>query len=317
MKGWLFTKTGVPLKLIEKEDPHAGPNQIVIDIKATGLCHSDVAALEDPGWMSIFNKGPVIMGHECAGVVSEVGEGVVDFKLGDRVGVNPIDPETHIPLGYQLDGAYADKVLVSPKQCVKLPDGVSFVEGAAATDAGLTAYHALFSIGGAKPGMKVGLIGIGGLGQFALQMGIIHGCEVYASDVSPAARLLAEELGAKKVYNNVLDIKEAKCNLIVDYAGFGQTTADALIAVKHGGTVVLVGMGVLESTINTRTLITKQLRLLGSIGGTVEDLKGVYDFFATGKMRPQLTTIPFEEIDKGLEKLKKNEVKGRLVAVFE
>lgn len=317
MKGWLFTETGVPLKLIEKEDPRVTPGHVIIEIKATGLCHSDVAALQDPGWMPLFANGPVIMGHEFAGVITEVGEGVVDLKVGDRVGVNPLDQVTREAAGYHYDGGYANKALAPAKQCVKLPDGVSFVEGAASTDAGLTAYHALFAIGKAKPGMKVGIIGIGGLGQFAVQMAMIKGCEIYASDVSPAAIKLGEELGCKKVYTNVLDMKEAECELIVDFAGFGQTTADALDAVKPRGTVVIVGMGILESKINTYLMITKELNFLGSNGGTVEDLKGVYECFATGKMSPQLTTIPFEEIDKGLEMLKKHEVKGRLVAVFE
>lgn len=317
MKGWLFTGTGIPLKLIEKEDPKIIPDHVIIEIKAAGLCHSDVAALEDPGWMPLFANGPVIMGHEFAGVVIEVGEGVTDLKVGDRVGVNPLDQETREAAGYHYDGGFATKARVPAKQCVKLPDNVSFIEGAAATDAGLTSYHALFSIGQAQPGMKVGIIGVGGLGQFAVQMAMIKGCEVYAADISENALKLAEELGCKKVYKNILDMKEAECDVIVDFAGFGQTTSDALEAVKAFGTVVVVGMGKLETQINTYSLITKELRLLGSNGGTNEDLKGVYDCFATGKLTPQLTTIPFEEIDKGLEKLKNNEVKGRLVAVFE
>lgn len=317
MKGWLFSGTGQPLKLIEKEDPKATPNHVVIEVKAAGLCHSDVAALQDPGWMPLFPNGPVIMGHEFAGVVIEVGEGVTDLKVGDRVGVNPLDQETREAAGYNYDGGYATKTCVPAKQCVKLPDNVSFVEGAAATDAGLTSYHALFAIGQAKPGMKVGIIGVGGLGQFAVQMAMIKGCEVYACDVSEAAIQLAKELGCQKVYNNVLDMKEAECELIIDFAGFGKTTADALEAVKPRGTVVIVGMGILTSEINTYLMITKELKLLGSNGGTTEDLKGVYECFATGKLKPQLTTIPFEEIDKGLEKLKNHEVKGRLVAVFE
>jgi propanol-preferring alcohol dehydrogenase len=257
------------------------------------------------------------MGHEFSGVVIEVGEGVTNLKVGDRVGVNPLDQETREAAGYNYDGGYATKVRVPAKQCVKLPDNVSFVEGAAATDAGLTSYHALFSIGQAKPGMKVGIVGVGGLGQFAAQMAMIKGCEVYAADISEAAIKLAEEIGCKKVYRNVLDMKEAECDLIVDFAGFGQTTADCLEAVKPRGTVVIVGMGKLQSEINTYLMITKELKLLGSNGGTNEDLQGVYDCFATGKLKPQLTTIPFEEIDKGLEKLKNHEVKGRLVAVFE
>ena len=316
MKGWQFTGTNIPLELIEKEDPKAIANHVVIDVKAAGLCHSDVAALQDPGWMPLFPNGPVIMGHEFAGVVIEVGEGVEDIKVGDRVGVNPMDTATKVTAGYNYDGGYAEKVRVPAHQCVKIPDDVSFVEGAASTDAGITAYRAIFSIGQAKEGTKLGIIGIGGLGQFAVQMALIKGCEVYATDVSPEARKLAEELGAK-VYDTILDMKEAECDVIVDFAGFGQTTADALEAVKLQGTVVIVGMGKLESNINTYLMITKEIKLLGSNGGTVEDLKGVYDCFATGKMNPNLITIPFEEIDKGLEKLKNHEVKGRLVAVVE
>ena len=257
------------------------------------------------------------MGHEFAGVVIEVGEGVEDIKVGDRVGVNPMDRATKVTAAYNYDGGYAEKVRVPAHQCVKIPDGVSFVEGAASTDAGITSYCAIFSIGQAKEGTKLGIIGIGGLGQFAVKMALIKGCEVYATDVSPEARKLAEELGAKKVYDTILDMKEAECDVIVDFAGFGQTTADALEAVRPQGTVVIVGMGKLESNINTYLMITKEIKLLGSNGGSVEDLKGVYDCFATGKMNPNLITIPFEEIDKGLEKLKNHEVKGRLVAVFE
>lgn len=317
MKGWLFSGTNIPLKLVEKEDPKAKPGHVVIDVKAAGLCHSDVAALQDPGWMPLFPNGPVIMGHECAGVVVEVGEGVTDLKVGDRVGVNPMDQETREALGYHYDGGYANKALVPAKQCVKIPDNVSFVEGAASTDAGLTSYHALFAIGQAKEGMKVGIIGVGGLGQFALQMAQIKGCEVHACDISEEALELAKELGCKYTYKNVLDMKDAQCDVIVDFAGFGQTTTDAVEAVKHQGTVVVVGMGKLSTEINTYHLITKEVRVLGSNGGTNEDLKGVYDCFATGKMSPQLTTISFEEIPEGLEKLRKHEVKGRLVAVFE
>ena len=317
MKGWLFSGTNRPLQLIEKEDPKAKPGWIVIEVKAAGLCHSDVAALQDPGWMPLFPNGPVIMGHEFAGIVIEVGEGVENFKVGDRVGANPMNRETKITAGYTYDGGYAEKVRVPADQCVIIPEGVSFEEGAASTDAGITSYRALFTIGEAKEGTKLGIVGVGGLGQFALQMALIKGCEVVATDVSPEARQLATELGAHKVYDSITDMAEAQCDVIVDFAGFGQTTAEAIEAVRPQGTVVIVGMGKLESTINTYSMITKEVRLLGSNGGSVEDLQGVYDCFATGKMNPQLVTIPFEEVDKGLEKLKNHEVKGRLVAVFE
>ncbi len=104
MKGWLFTDTHVPLKLVEQPDPVIEPGKVIVDIKATGLCHSDVGALEDEGWLETITKRPVIMGHEFAGVIAEVGEGVTGYKVGDRVGVCPIG-EGGSP-GYQYDGGY-------------------------------------------------------------------------------------------------------------------------------------------------------------------------------------------------------------------
>ena len=313
MKGWLFTKTHVAPKLIEKNDPKPKEGWVVIDVKAAGLCHSDVAALEQASWMSLITAAPVIFGHECAGVITKIGKGVKGFKVGDRVGVCPIDPKTGLAIGYAYDGGYATKCRVPASSIVRIPKGVSFIQGAAATDAGATAYHALFTEGGAKKGMKVGIIGIGGLGQFAARMGVLAGCEVYAVDTNPHARELAKKLGCKKVYADTKDLKNVRPDLIVDYAGFGVTTKDATAAVKTGGTVVLVGMGVSEFELDTITMINNQVTLKGSIGSIPEDLAGVYEFYKKG-LDPELTPIPFEDIAKGLKQLKEGKVRGRLVA---
>jgi len=313
MRGWQFTKTHVAPKLIEKEDPKAKEGWVVIDVKAAGLCHSDVAALEQESWMALINAAPCIFGHECAGVVSEVGKGVKDFKVGDRVGVCPIDPLTGKAVGYDYDGGYATKCAVPASCLVKIPNGVSFIQGAAATDAGATAYHALFTVGKAKKGMKVGIVGVGGLGQFAARMAVLEGCEVYAVDTNPDARALAKKIGCKKVYDDVQKLEPIKPDLIVDYAGFGSTTRIATKAVRYGGTVVLVGMGVSTFELDTMTMITNQVSLLGSIGSIPEDLAGVYRLYSKG-LNPELKPIPFEDIGKGLEQLKAGKVKGRLVA---
>lgn len=319
MKGWLFTKTHDPLVLIEKPDPVAGPKQVVVDIKASGLCHSDVSAMEHESWMALVAGAPLIFGHECAGVVESVGEEVTSVKPGDRVGVYlHFDRAAGKGIGYHRDGGYATKILVEEAQCVPMPDEVDFVMGAAATDAGQTSYHAIFTVGGAKPGMKVGIIGIGGLGQFALGMALARGIDCYAVDVSEEARQLAKDIGCEHVYANVLDLKEVAPDVIVDYAGFDTTTNDAVKAVAPGGTVVLVGMA--RDTVHLDAtafdgLILKEVNLRGSMGGYPSDIAGVYDIAKTGKFHPQLSTISFEEIDKGLEMLKRGEVKGRLVAI--
>lgn len=315
MRGWQFTNTHVPLKLVEQPDPVAGPGEVVIDIKASGLCHSDVGALEDEGWLEIITKLPVIMGHEFAGVISEVGEEVTDWKIGDRVGVCPVGKDGTSP-GYHRDGGYADRAMSPAQDLIRIPGGVSFAQAAAGTDAGMTSYHAMFVTGGAKPGMKVGVIGIGGLGQIAARAAVVAGCEVYGVDVSPAARELGREIGCTDVFDSATALQSIGPELIVDYAGFGTTTAEALEAIAVGGTVVQVGMGRLEATINTRTLILKTARLLGSMGGTAEDIAAVYDLFASGDLDPLITEITFDEIGEGLGRLARGEVKGRLVALL-
>jgi propanol-preferring alcohol dehydrogenase len=121
----------------------------------------------------------------------------------------------------------------------------------------------------------------------------------------------------KQVFSSVMEFEPLELDLIVDYAGFGTTTADAILAVGRNGRVVQVGMGVLTATIDTGQLILKEVQLLGSMGGTVEDIQGVYDLFASGQLDPVITTVPFDEIDVNLDRLKNHEVQGRLVAVLD
>ncbi|WP_087974778.1 zinc-binding dehydrogenase [Oceanobacillus rekensis] len=313
MKGWQFTGTNEPLTLVEKSDPVATPGTVIIDVKSAGLCHSDVATLRDPGWMNILAKVPIILGHEIAGDIIEVGEGVTDYKLGQRVAVCPVGKDGLGP-GNGRDGGYANKVLVPAVDLVPIPDNVSYAQAAASTDAGMTSYHAMFQKGGAKAGMKVGIIGIGGLGQMAARAAVVAGCEVYAADVSASARELAKEIGVKVVVEDVKELAEYAPELIVDYAGFGTTTADAIDTVAVGGTVVLVGMGKLQSTINTSNLILKSVQLKGSVGGTVEDIAAILQLMSEGHLNPTLSEISFEEIADGLGRLERHEVTGRLVA---
>lgn len=316
MKGWQFNNTNEPLELVEKQDPKATPGTVIIDVKASGLCHSDVATLRDPGWLNILAKVPIVLGHEIAGVISEVGEGVTDYQVGDKVGVCPVGKDGLGP-GNGRDGGYSNKVLVPACDLVKMPEGVTFAQAAAGTDAGMTSYHAMFNKGGAKAGMKVGVIGVGGLGQMAARAAVVKGCEVYAVDTNPAARELAKQIGCKAVVGDVSELAQFSPELIVDYAGFGTTTAGAIDAVAVGGTVVLVGMGKLETTINTSNLILKSVQLKGSVGGTVEDVAAVYELMAEGHLDPVITEVTFDEIPEGLARLERHEVTGRLVAILE
>lgn len=301
---------------MEKETPKAQEGYVIIDTKAVGICHSDVGVLEDEGWMSLLDV-PVIMGHENAGTISEIGEGVKDFEVGERVAICPTGPSGKAP-GYAYDGGFGTKMHAPASDLIKVPDELSFKEAASATDAGMTSYHSIFTRGKTQPGMKIGLVGIGGLGQFGLQALIAKGYEaVYAVDTNEEARELAKELGAKVVVSDVKELKDENLDLIVDFAGAGDTVRDSVETVGFKGTVVLVGMASLEATVNVTDFITGFKKLVASNGGTPQDIADIYDLMASGKLTPTLTEISFEDIPEGIEQLKRGEVMGRLVAIYD
>lgn len=311
MKAWLFHGTGKPLELAEVPDPTPGEGEVVIDIQATGLCHSDVSALDDPAWAVNFAHTPIVLGHEPAGIVSAIGAGVTNLKVGDRVGV-PSGPPNNT--GYVRDGAYAEKTVAIADAVVRIPDSLDFVMAAAGTDSGNVSYHAVVTRGQVQAGEKVGIIGIGGLGQVAARIAVVLGAEVYAAEIKEDVWPLAESLGVIRCVSDISELADVGLDVILDFAGFGTTTAGAVTTVRPGGRVIQVGMGRLRAEIDTNVLIINQIDLKGSMGGGVEDLTGVYDLMASGKLAPKVTTIRFQEIGEGLDRLRRGEVQGRLVA---
>lgn len=312
MKSWQFTGVDEPLVLNDVPEPTPGPGEVLIEIKAAGLCHSDVGVMTDPGWLDMLAHLPITLGHEVAGVVAGLGEGVQGWEIGDRVGICPTSGGG--TPGYTGDGGFSSKLIIGEPALVKLPEGVDFILGAAGTDAGMTSHAAIITQGGVKAGDKVGIIGLGGLGQIGARIAVLAGAEVFAAEIDERVWPLAEAIGITKVSRDILDFPDVTFDVIVDFAGFDKTTADAVDIIRRDGTVVVVGMGKLSSTISTKNLILNQCRLIGSNGGTKEDVIGVYEYFATGQLKPGVTTISFDEIPDGLEKLHNGEIIGRLVA---
>lgn len=316
MKAWQFTGTNNPLEFNDVAEPHAGPGQVVVEVRAAGVCHSDVTAIDDAGWMPLFPHLPRTMGHENAGVITEVGPGMEEWKVGDRVGLAPVMSDGDA-IGYgKWDGGFGPQLLATNDNLVKLPDEVSFELGAMATDAGLTAYHAIMAVGGAKAGMKVGVIGLGGLGYIGARVAALSGAEVYGAEVNPQTRELADEIGLAGVADSIDAFKDKNLDLIVDYAGFGTTTAAAIETLAEFGTLVQVGMGRLEANINTYPLIVNQLTIKGSKSGTKEDLEALYALMKSGQLNPPMNIITQAEIPEAIDKLRAGGVVGRFVAVY-
>ncbi|WP_353988319.1 zinc-binding dehydrogenase [Ruicaihuangia caeni] len=317
MKAWQFTGTNKPLELNEVPEPTAGPGEVVVEVKAAGVCHSDVSALDDPGWMALFPTLPRTMGHENAGVIVEVGEDMDQWSVGDRVGLAPVMSDGDA-LGYgKWDGGFAQKLVATSENLVRLPDEVPFDLGAMATDAGLTAYHAIMAVGGARAGMRVGVIGLGGLGYIGARAAVLSGAEVYAAEVNPEPQKLADEIGLSGVAASIDAFKDKNLELIVDYAGFGTTTAAGIETLGEFGTFVQVGMGKLEAHINTYPIIINQLTIKGSKSGTREDLEGIYELMKTGKLNPPMNHITHGDIPDAIDKLRAGGVIGRFIAMYE
>lgn len=310
MKAWQFVTEGHPLKLHEIPEPIPGPGELVLEVKGAGICHSDVGFLD--GTLSgLLPKRPITLGHEIAGIVCAVGSDVTDFEIGQRVAI-PCDIPTP---GTSMDGGFAEKVLTPAKFVIPIPEGVPFDQAAAATDAGMTSYHAAITVGGVKSGDKVGIIGLGGLGSLALQICVGAGADVYVAEINEKVWELGKQFGATAVAKDIREFAEKDLDVIIDYAGFGTTTAGAIDTVRPDGRVVQVGLGRPEGTINLQRLTLSRITLVGSQAGTQEDCAAVLSLISAGKVKANITNISFDEIGEGVQKLERGEVIGRLVAV--
>lgn len=311
MKAWLFTGANMPLERVERDDPVPRPGQVLLKIRSAGLCHSDVGFL-DGTLTHLLVKLPMILGHEVAGEVAAVGPGVTNVAIGDRVVSS--GPEEFSP-GWTVDGGYATKCLLMASGLIRLPETVSFTQGATATDAGMTAYNGVMGTGEMKAGQRVGIIGLGGLGMTGARIAVINGAaEVYAAEPRKQVWDKAKQLGVKDVVEDVMALADLQLDLIVDFAGFGTTTAGAIVAVRPGGIVSQVGLGKTEALISTGLLTTKAVTLRGSRGGRPGDTEKVIAHMGRGELQIEASDISFDEIPEGLERLARGDVVGRLVA---
>ncbi len=313
MQAWLFTGAHQPLERIERDMPRPGPGEVLLTVRASGLCHSDVGRMDGTLTPFMPTPPPIILGHEIAGTIAEVGAGVTTFAPGDRVVAS--GTLAYCP-GRHDDGGYASHCLLPATCLIALPDSVSFAQGAAATDAGQTSHSALIRAGQLRAGQRVGIVGLGGLGMTAARIAVLYGAQVYAAEPRREAWAAAQDQGVRDVFADVRELAPLNLDLIVDFAGFGETTAGAISAVRVGGRVVQVGLGRTSATISTMELVGKSVTLRGSGGGQPEDTAAVLGFMARGELTIAATTIGFDEIPAGLARLEQGGVVGRIVATL-
>ena len=312
MKAWQFTGVNKPLALNEVPEPTPSRGDVLIKTMAAGMCHSDIGVLEIEGFVPFPMPSPITLGHEVAGVVEAVGDGVTQWKKGDRVAI----ALGAGPVGFARDGGYAPKITAPADTLIALPDSVSFALGAIATDAGATAYHGVVSAGEVKKDDRVGIIGYGGLGQIGAQVATLLGAHVFVAEPKENLWPSITAAGAERVVADVSDLAAEKLDVIIDFAGFGTTTAAAIRTVREGGRVVQIGLGKTEATISTADLVSNRITLIGSLSGTQDDVAGVISLFATGKIDMTTTEVGFDDIPGALERLAQGKAHGRLVALY-
>ncbi|KAJ7265532.1 chaperonin 10-like protein [Mycena rebaudengoi] len=311
-------------------------DEILLKVSAAGVCHSDVLILNG----SNVDTRKYVVGHEGCGLPVKLGADVDSHKiqLGKLYSILLITscvhgmngaPALFSGLGAGADGVYAEYVITTADALVPVPDGVRPEVAAIASDAGITAYHAVQHTAKArsvKHGEKVLIFGIGGLGHLAVQYAKHFGATVYACDFKPVARELALELGATEVFDLIeLTNKTAAgftVDTTIDFVANNQTFALALAALRGNSVnfpvstkLVLVGASAETLGFATLDIITTGISIISSQYGPRSALIAVLDLFAKGIVRAHVHSEPLENINKVLDELRAVQITGRKVVI--
>jgi len=333
MQAAVVEKFGEPLVVREVPVPSPGPGQVLVEIFASGVCHTDLHAA-DGDW-PVKPTLPFTPGHEGAGTVVELGPGVTHLKLGDRVGLAWLHSACgHCNFclsgwetlcleqknsGYSVNGSFAQYALAQADYLGRLPENLSFVDAAPILCAGVTTYKGLKETE-TRPGEWVVISGVGGLGHVAIQYARAMGLRVAAVDLGPEKMALARKLGAEIAVDAKTQDPAAEIQKQIGGAQGVLVTAVSTIAFKQamgmlrrGGTCVLNGLPPGEFPISIFDVVLNRYTIRGSIVGTRLDLEEALRFAADGKVKATIETQPLESINDVFARLKSGRVNGRIV----
>lgn len=322
---------GDGLRMEDVERPTVGPGELLVEVAACGVCHSDLHVMD--GDLPLVE--PRVLGHEVAGTVAETGEGVA-LEAGTDVAVfggwgcrncetcaRGRDQLCNLSnwLGIGHDGGYAEYVRVpTADYCIPL-DGLDPVEAAPLTDAALTSYRALRKAD-LGPGDSVALIGIGGLGEFGVQLGRLWGCRVVAVDREPAKLERAGELGADaavgtdgSVPRGVRAAADGPVDAVVDFVGVDETLQWASNVLGADGHLVLAGIGGGSIEFAWNPLVGSEVTYRTVQWGTPTELRDVLALARRGRLSVDVERVGLEDLPETFERLEAGGIEGRAVVV--
>ncbi len=324
----------------DRRDP--GPDDVAIEIRYCGVCHSDLhIAQNDLG----NTRYPIVPGHEIAGVVTAVGSNVTRFKEGDRVGVGcmvdscrtcascqegleqycvPGMTQTYgsaDPKGAEVgqkitQGGYSDRITVDQNYVLRIPDSLPLDAAAPLLCAGITTYSPLRTWG-VGPGSKVAVVGLGGLGHMAVKLAAAMGAEVTVLSTSNRKKADAERMGARHFLINsdtaAMQAAAEKFDLIINTVSATHEIAGHLNLLARDGTMVMLGLSTEGMPVFALPLLWRRRRVAGSLIGGIRETQEMLDFCAEHDIACDIEVIAPSQINEAYARMQKSDVRYRFV----
>lgn len=326
-----------PFEVIDINRRDLRLNDVLIDIKYCGICHSDIHHVKGEWKKETY---PLVPGHEITGIVAEIGSEVTKFKVGDRVGVgcmvdscrecenckngmeqyclkgNTLTYGSVDKYGNYTQGGYSKKIVVDEDFVLRIPDGLELDSAAPLLCAGITTYSPLRHWN-AGPGTKVAVIGLGGLGHMAVKLAHAIGAEVSVLSQSLKKKEDGLAFGANKYYatSNKETFNELKNNfdLIINTVSAGIKVDDFLSLLRLDGSIVNVGVSPDPLSLNVFSLVGLRRSCAGSLIGGIKETQEMLDFCANHNIKAEIELIDANNIENAYKRVESSDVRYRFV----
>lgn len=335
MSAAVLRALGKPLEIETRTRPVPGPGQVLIRVRAAGLCHTDLHLADGS---AVTPPLPIVLGHEIAGEIAEVGPDV-QATPGERVlayyyegcgrctwcadGSENLCAAPAAKVGFDSDGGLCEYYLAGARSLVPIADTVSFAEAAVLGCSGTTAVRVVRSVARTAPGETLAVIGAGGVGLAVVQVAVADGAHVIAIDPHAPSREQARRYGAYAVIDPLAGDPVAAvhaatagegCDVAVDTVGSTLTPGQAVRMTATRGRVVLVGYTGKPATLDVLEVVVRETEIRGSVGATLADAHTVMEMAAEGLIRGHVEAeYPLRQVNEALARLAAGNVTGRLV----
>jgi len=331
MKAARMHKFGEPLHLDNVPVPNPRPDEVLVRVHASGICHSDLNYRDG---VAAVSRLPMTLGHEISGVVDKKGARADVVNVGDRVVIHYVvscgkcgfcrsNRETYCAsyemIGKDLDGGFAEYIRVPIANALKIPESLSLDQAAIMGCAVSTAFHAL-NRARAEPESSILIFGVGGLGAHAIQLAatVFKARKIIAVDIAQSKLELAKEFGATSVVNpatenlveSVASVTDGVgTDVAIDFVGHSATIESAIACVSKGARVVIVGISSDKLQISPySTVIGKEIEIVGVNDHLRSELEQLIEHVSSGTLdlsRSVTHKVSLDEVNHGMEILVK------------